>query len=172
MPDSSPAALGPGRAILLGGITVGVLDALDAFVFFGLRGVPPIRILQGIASGLLGQTAFKGGIATATLGTVVHFCIATTIVSIYVLASRRVPALARHPLRYGPLYGIVAWAVMMYIVLPLSAVTIHPRPLPVIVNGLLIHAFGVGLPSALFARAVGAASGAAAPPHRARPATA
>lgn len=172
MPDSSPAALRPGRAILLGGITVGVLDALDAFVFFGLRGVPPFRILQGIASGLLGQAAFKGGLATATLGTVVHFCIATTIVAIYVLASRRVPVLARHPLVYGPLYGLVAWAVMSYIVLPLSAVIIHPRPLPVIVNGLLIHAFGVGLPSALFARAAGSSSGAVSAPHRARPATA
>ena len=35
-------------------------------------------------------------------------------------------------------------------------ITEHSRPsfvLPVVANGLLIHAFGVGLPSALFARA-------------------
>ena len=41
-----------------------------------------------------------------------------------------------------------------------------------IVNGLLIHAFGVGLPSALFARAAGAAVGAVSSPHPARAATA
>ena len=39
-------ALTVGRALLYGTLTVGVLDILDAIVFFGLRfGVPPIRIL-------------------------------------------------------------------------------------------------------------------------------
>ena len=42
------------RALLYGTLAVGVLDLLDAFVFFGLRsGVRPIRILHSIASGLL-----------------------------------------------------------------------------------------------------------------------
>ncbi len=42
-----------------------------------------------------------------------------------------------------------------YVVVPLSAAGGRggSPPLPVLVNGLLIHAFGVGLPSALFARA-------------------
>jgi hypothetical protein len=31
-----------GQAILYGTLTVGCLDLLDAFVFFGLRGIPPI----------------------------------------------------------------------------------------------------------------------------------
>jgi hypothetical protein len=41
---------------------------------------------------------------------------------------------------------------MNYIVVPLS-VGRGPFSLPVFINGLLIHAFGVGLPTALFVRA-------------------
>ena len=53
----------------------------------------------------------------------------------------------------GLLYGVVAYAVMNLVVVPLSAAGRSTFSLPVLVNGLLIHAFGVGLPSALFARA-------------------
>ena len=35
-------------------LLVGTLDISDAFIFYGLRGVTPARILQGIASGVLG----------------------------------------------------------------------------------------------------------------------
>lgn len=47
------SSLSPARAIAYGGLTVGVLDGLDAVVFFGLRGVPPLRIFQAIAAGLI-----------------------------------------------------------------------------------------------------------------------
>jgi hypothetical protein len=54
---------------------------------------------------------------------------------------------------YGGLaYGVMAYFVMNYAVLPLSnARSGGPFVLPVFINGILIHAFGVGLPSALFA---------------------
>ena len=67
--------------MLLGALTVGVLDILDAFVFFGIRGVPPLRILQAVASGLVGPAAAAdGGLATAALGLLLHFLIALVIV--------------------------------------------------------------------------------------------
>ena len=70
-------SMSPRRALLLGALTVGVLDILDAFVFFGFRGVPPLRILQAIASGVVGrEAAVTGGLATAALGLVLHFFIA------------------------------------------------------------------------------------------------
>jgi hypothetical protein len=65
--------LPPARALLFGTITVGGLDILDALLFFGFRGVAPIRIFQSIASGLLGRTAFDGGLSTALAGGVLHF---------------------------------------------------------------------------------------------------
>lgn len=152
--SSARRGLTPAQAVLLGTLTVGALDLLDALVFFGLRGIAPIRIPQSIASGLLGRAAFEGGLPTAALGVLLHFFIAFVIVSLYHLASRRWPALTRHPLFCGALYGVVAYVVMTFGVVPLSAAPLKPpSQAAVIANGLLIHILGIGIPSALFARA-------------------
>jgi hypothetical protein len=50
-------------AIVWGGLPAGGLDITAAFVIYGLRGASPVRILQSIASGLLGAAAFQGGVA-------------------------------------------------------------------------------------------------------------
>jgi len=141
------------RAIFLGGLVVGVLDIADAFIFFGFRGVSPVRILQGIAGGLLGRDAFAGGWPTAALGLSLHFLIATVVVAVYVLASRQLVSLVKAPLLTGPLYGLAVWLAMNFVVLPLSAAGAPTFRTVVVLNGLLIHMVGVGLPSALFARA-------------------
>jgi hypothetical protein len=144
----------PIKAFVFGGLTVGVLDILDAFIFFGLRNrVPPTRILQSIAAGLLGRASFQGGLATAALGLVLHFVIAFGIVGTFFVVARAAPALTRRPFLTGPLFGLVAYGVMNYVVIPLSAAASGGGSPPTIVllNGLLIHAFGVGLPAALFA---------------------
>jgi hypothetical protein len=143
------------RWLALGGLVVGTLDILDAFVFFGLRGVPLIAIPQSIASGLLGRAAYQGGAGTAALGLVLHFGISFTIVSAYFAATGWLPALRRRLLVFGPLYGLVVYGVMNHVVVPLSAAVVGsgPKPAAVIVNGLLIHMIGVGLPAALFGAA-------------------
>lgn len=143
------------RALVMGGLAVGTLDALDALIFFGLRGVRPIRIFQSIASGLLGRAAFAGGYRTALLGAGLHYFIAFVIVCTYVLASRRLRTLTRAPLFWGPVYGVAVYLVMNLIVLPLSAAGRPTFVWPVVLNGVLIHIFGVGLPSALAARRAG-----------------
>ena len=51
----------------------------------------------------------------------------------------------------GIVYGIADF-VMQYAVIPLSATARGPFVLPVFINGLVIHALGVGLPAAWFAR--------------------
>jgi len=146
------APVSAGRALLCGGLTVGVLDITDAFAFFGLRGARLDRLLQGIASGLLGREAFAGGAATVVLGAAIHFGIAFCVAGTYLAASRRYRGLARVPLLWGPLYGLAVYAVMNLAVIPASAIHRGPMTWPVLVNGLLIHVFGVGLPSALAAR--------------------
>lgn len=152
---SASRTLGPVRAIVYGALVVGALDLLDALVFFGLRsGAAPIRICQSIAGGLLGRAAFQGGAGTAALGVALHFFIATCIVVTFYLASLRLPVLVRHAVIAGLLYGLAVYGVMNYIVIPVSALGGRgPFVLPVFINGLLIHAFGVGLPAALFVRA-------------------
>jgi hypothetical protein len=146
-----------GRAIVTGTLIVGILDGLDALLFFHFySGTPPGRIFQAISAGLLGRTAaMQGGMPTVVLGVFLHFLVACGIVTVFVAASRRVRVLAARPIVSGIVYGLTAYAVMNLVVIPLSALgpRTAPAPWPVLVNGLLIHVFGVGLPAALVARA-------------------
>jgi hypothetical protein len=146
------------RAIAYGGLVVGVLDLLDAFLFFGLRsGARPTAILHSIAAGVLGRDAARaGGIATAALGLFLHFLVATLITTVCVVASRFLPVLRRHWIVYGVGFGVIAYFVMTFVVVPLSnagpgRITFALPVMPVLTNGLLVHAFGVGLPAAYFA---------------------
>ena len=63
------------------------------------------------------------------------------------------PDSAARPWWYGALYGVAAYVVMSRIVVPLSAANSASPSLGVLVNGLLIHIVGVGIPTALAARA-------------------
>jgi len=147
--------MGAGRALLLGTLAVGILDGLDAVIFFYLRnGVTPDRIFKSIAAGLLGAVAARqGGSGTVLLGVALHFFIAFMVVLVFMLASQRLPFLTRRPITSGVLYGIGVYLVMNFIVIPLSAAGSGRMILPVVINGVLIHMFGVGLPASLAARA-------------------
>ena len=141
------------RAIVFGTLVVGGLDALDAMVFFGLRGATPTRIFQSIAAGLLGRSAFSGGFSTAALGVALHFFIACMLVVTYLAASRYIDMLTRVPIWSGLAYGVAVYLFMNLVVVPLSAAGRAPFSWPVTINGVLIHMLGVGLPSSLFAKA-------------------
>jgi uncharacterized membrane protein YagU involved in acid resistance len=147
---------GPGRAgaILYGTLAVGLLDILEAFASWGLRGVSPVRVLQSIAAGLLGRSeAYAGGLASAGLGIVLHFFIAFSVVCVYHLASRKLPVLTRLWLPSGLLYRVLVYFVMNDVVIPLSALERAPRfSLALLLNGVITHALLVGLPSALSAK--------------------
>jgi len=147
------------RAIALGGLVVGTLDILDAFIFFGIRnGVKPMRILQSIAAGVLGRASFQDGYPSAALGVLLHFTIATGIVTTCYLLAFRIKLIVEKPIVAGMIFGIGAYCVMNYVVIPLSATSRGAFAWPVFANGILIHMFGVGIPSALAARAARAAS--------------
>src|SRR5690606_21249190 len=75
----------PAVAIAFGGLVAGSLDILYAMAFWWLKaGVSPLRILQSVAAGALGPASFDGGAASATLGLVLHFAIATAMAAAYV----------------------------------------------------------------------------------------
>jgi hypothetical protein len=143
------------RAALLGGLVAGALDITYAFVAYGLLGVTPFRILHSVASGWLGRAAYEGGAATAALGLASHLFITCAAATLYVLASRRVPALAEHPLICGGLFGVAVFGVMNYAIVPLSAAIVGPPRGVFYPLGLLVHIFLVGVPIALFARRAG-----------------
>jgi len=144
--------LSTGQAIGWGTLVVGTIDALDAIIFFGLRsGATPTRIFQGIASGWLSRASASYGAYSVALGVATHYFVAFGIVTTYLLVSKRVSLLTRHPIPCGIAYGLIAYLVMNRVVIPLSAIGTATWPaLPVLMNGLLIHAFGIGIPSAMF----------------------
>jgi hypothetical protein len=144
-----PAAL---LAFLWGGFACGTLDITAALVVYGSFGLKPLRLLQGIAGGLLGPRTFDGGFATALLGLFCHFLIAFSAAAVYVAVSRSVPLLLEHAFTFGPLYGIVVYFFMNRVVVPLSAATKYPFSNKMMLIGVVIHIFCVGLPIALAAR--------------------
>jgi len=152
VPEAGPSAA---RAIAVGTLVVGTIDAIDAIAFFGLRGATPLRIFQGIAAGAVGRDAARaGGWRTAALGVFFHYLVALGIAAAYVLTSRRLPLLVRRPLVCGALYGVAAYFFMNLVVIPLSKIGPQPFTTAPLVNGLFIHAVGIGIPVALVARQV------------------
>jgi uncharacterized membrane protein YagU involved in acid resistance len=132
----------------------GILDISDAIITWGLRGIPAGRILQSVASGLLGRAAYDGGVATMALGTFLHFLIATSAAAAYVAASTRMPLLVRRAVLCGLAFGVAVYLFMNYVVLPLSAFPGRSSAfsLSAFVHGVIGHALLVGLPIALLAR--------------------
>lgn len=143
----------PVAAIALGTLVVGSVDLAYAILFWTPRGVAPIRIFQSIAAGVLGQDSFRGGLSTAILGAGLHYFISLGIVVAYWLAARSFRLLTRHPIIYGAAYGVMVYLFMNLVVVPLSA-ALRPRfLLSWIVCSVIVHAFLIGVPAALFARA-------------------
>jgi len=141
-------AVPPVRAIAIAGALAGTLDIVAAFLVYGPLGASPVRILQSIASGLLGRGAFQAGASAAALGLVLQFFIATTAAWVYYLASRRLPALVRFPIAGGSAYGIAVYVVMNFVVVPLSAVPKGPFNWTLAPLIVLVHIGCVGVPIA------------------------
>ncbi len=144
------------EAILLGGLTAGILDGLDATIFYRLyANVSPSRLFQHIASGLLGAKALDYGWATVVLGVILHFTVATGAAAFYCLASRKFPALLRHPWLCGPAFGLGLFLFMQHVVVPLSAAfpkRVGGMPLAELADQLVSHLFFVGLTIAWLAQ--------------------
>jgi uncharacterized membrane protein len=135
------------------------MDIISAIIIALWRGSTATRLLQFVASGLLGPQAFQGGTATAALGLALHFFIAFTLVIIFYAARRSVGFVRQHAVASGIIYGLAVYAVMNLVVLPLSAA----RPRHSFTGDLIqigIHMFVIGLPTSLLLRRL---SGATAP---------
>lgn len=140
------------HGIVWAGLVCGVIDITAAFVVYGYFGAKPVRLLQGIAAGLLGTRSFSGGLATALLGLICHFFIAFSAAVVYFAVSRGAPFLVEHAVISGVLYGPIVYFFMQLVVLPLSRAAKRPFSMEMTVIGVIIHIICVGLPIALLIR--------------------
>jgi hypothetical protein len=137
-------------AIFAAGLLCGVMDITAAFLLAWVPNrVRPVRLLQGIASGLLGRASFQHGWATGALGLGFHFLIAFTAAAVFYAGSRKLPALLDHPWVAGVGYALVVYGVMYWIVMPLSRLHRHPVTLSYTVTAIVTHIVCVGLPISL-----------------------
>jgi membrane-associated HD superfamily phosphohydrolase len=134
-------------AVFVGGFAAGTFDLITAYITYGRR-VP-----FGIASGLLGRSAFQGGAGVYTLGILLHYFIAFSAAVVYYAVSRKRDFLRQYPVICGIYYGIAVFLVMNLIVLPLSAIHARgPFTLRGLIQGLLVHMILIGIPIALSVR--------------------
>jgi hypothetical protein len=141
------------KAVLVGGGIGGAID-IGYAILANLAKASPVRVLQSVASGLLGRDAFDGGTATAALGLLLHFTMACVMALIFIGAARKVAIFRNNLLLAGLVYGAAIYFAMRWVVAPLSRFPYdlrHLRPLE-----LAVHIFGVGLVLALAARRFGA----------------
>lgn len=141
------------HAMLCGGAVAGALDIAFAISFAAFNGMAPERLLQTVASGLLGKAAFSGGRPVAVLGLALHFAMSFLWAGAFLLVATRVRALVARPLVGGVAFGVVVFLVMRLVVLPLSAFPFPVRfaPLATVLD-LLSHTLLFGVPIALAAR--------------------
>ena len=133
-------------------LIAGVLDIGSAFVYAVLDGRSPRVVLIGIASALW-PGAVHAGLAGAFTGLLLHFAIMCAMVAIYMMATSRIRWTGRRPILSGGLYGLILWAVMNLIVLPLRWPALFPHLTTVgVTEQLFSHVILVGIPIAWLAR--------------------
>ena len=110
----------------IAGLIAATLDISFAFIFYGMHGATPARILSGIASALVGPAAKTMGVWSVVLGALLHYFISLCAAFAYLLLSRTFLPLIRRPLLCGAGFGVAMYVFMHFVVIPLSPVAVFP----------------------------------------------
>jgi uncharacterized membrane protein YagU involved in acid resistance len=116
------------RAGLLTGVTDGLFATVQSAV---TPGSTVIRLWQGVASTVLGKSAYDGGVPTALLGLLMHFCVAFAWSAVFLFVVMRSSWVRRKVsspsgvVGIAALYGPFIWLFMSLIVIP---VLLHRPP--------------------------------------------
>ena len=139
------------KPIVLGTVLCGTLDILFAMILTVSRGKDVGNMLRFVASGPV-PGATEMGNAGAILGLVVHFALMAIMVAVFMFAARAMPRLLDRPFMTGLVYGVLTYAVLDLIVVPLRFPAAWPPSALSITTQLFAHIVLVGLPTAFIAR--------------------
>lgn len=132
-------------ASLSAGLVAGTTNLIAAGAIFGGT---LTHGLQLIASGLLGEWAFKGGTGSAALGAGLHYFISIVAAGLYCAIALRWRWWRDHWLVGGTLFGVAAYLVMNLVIVPLSSAP-NPNFAPAIIaKELVAHTLMFGIPIA------------------------
>ena len=142
------------QGILLGGLIAGTLDITAAFVDSGLHGRSPVVVLQAVASGFLGESSFRDGLASAALGLGSHFLIAFGAATVYYTGEpeAEVPSRAAYRL-WTALWRshLLVYECRWWFRCRPCLLNFHTHRLAVLI-GLAVHMLCIGLPISLAIR--------------------
>jgi len=138
---------------ILAGLVTAVSDGLFACVLSVANNSTITRLWQGVASVLLGRSAFDGGTRTALIGVLMHVAVAFTWSGVFLLLVMRSEWLRlilqtrAGVVKVAVVYGPLVWLVMSLAVIPLL---VHrpPNINPRWWIQLIGHAVFVGFPIA------------------------
>ena len=140
---------------LIGGLIIGTLHLIVqiGIVYSLILKTPFVDILKYIASGLIGDAAYAGGLGTALLGLILEFVMTIIIAGIFIFSADRIALLRKNVIVGSLLYGFGVFVVMNFVVLPLSAAAILPPPaLWLLIELVLEHILLIGLPLGILMR--------------------
>jgi hypothetical protein len=132
-------------------LVCGTLDILFAMILTLMRGRHVPDMLRFVASGPFPE-ATQWGAAGALLGLLVHFTLMAIMVAVFVLLALRLRHNLDTPFRAGLAYGIVTYAVLDLIVVPLRFPAAWPPSALSITTQMFAHIVLVGLPTAYIAK--------------------
>lgn len=105
------------KSVIYGGIVAGTVDIGAAALIYLTN---PLKVMQVIASGVLGKASYSGGASTEVLGLLLQWLIGILAASVYTVAALRFPILLDRWVAGGIGHGIGTFIVMNYFVAPLS----------------------------------------------------
>jgi uncharacterized membrane protein YagU involved in acid resistance len=138
------------NASIAAGLLAAVVEMIFVLPIQYAIGASPVVVFQSIASGALGTRAFDEGMSAVLLGVGAHILISLISAALFAAAALRWDFLRRRAIVSGALYGVLAYLVMNFLVIPLSAIGFRwPRSLPLLLISVAVHMFAFGVPIAL-----------------------
>jgi uncharacterized membrane protein SirB2 len=138
-------------AVLAGGFMAATFDFFAAMLIYGGTAS---GVAKAIARGWYGNAVKTMPPIVDVIGIASHYGILLIAAAIFVLASLRFAVLRRMAWITGPLFGICIYGVMHLVIVPLShAPPSAPKGIQ-FVEEFAGHMFVIGLPIALWARAI------------------
>ena len=138
-------------AVLAGGFMAATFDFFAAMLIYGGTAS---GVAHAVARGWYGQAVKTMPPIVDVIGMGSHWGILIGAAAIFVGASLRFPILRRMALITGPLFGVCIYIVMHFVIVPLSnAPPSAPKGIQ-FVEEFCGHMFVIGLPIALWARAL------------------
>ena len=126
-PQSGTLSSNTLMTIAVAGIAGAVVDAIYFSTIALLKGNSPVKVLQSIAGFWFGSRTFDLGDLSAIVGAATHIGLATLMAAGFVILALRTDTIRKKPIATGLAYGLLLYAIMYQMVMPLRWPAIYPK---------------------------------------------